>query len=151
MLYAIPTAFFMTMLAAMTCSPAEPPRDAPALRATALEAPTRMPAVTADTILQRAAGVYVAEGVSFQSGRASGPFEVRVTVHGDRLLAVVPGELALAGGRRYLLAPLSPTEFEHEDDEGRRVRLELTGSRRALLVITGSGGSGVVTFQLTKR
>jgi len=146
----IPTTVLVIMLASVACSPAEPARRAPTIQATLLETDARMPAA-ADTILQRAAGVYVAEGVSFQSGRTSGPFEVRVTVRGSRLLAVVPAELALASGRRYMLTPVSATAFEHEDDEGRRVRLELTGPRRALLVITGSGGSGVVTFQLTKR
>jgi hypothetical protein len=104
----------------------------------------------ADSDLDRGVGHWVASGVSFQSGTSAHHFTVEVTSVGDQLQATLPAELKLAGGRVYLLARAAGGVFRHADDEGRVVQFSLTGPNRASLLVTGRGGDGRVTWQLTR-
>ena len=106
---------------------------------------------TADSDFIRSVGHWVASGVSFQSGDATHPFAVEVQRVGDKLQATLPVELKLAGGHVYQLARAGAGVFRHVDGAGRIVELTLTGQNRASLLITGSGGDGRVTWQLTRK
>ena len=103
-----------------------------------------------DSDLTRSVGHWTASGVSFQSGGAAHPFAVEVQPAGDQLQATLPAELKLAGGQVYLLARAGTGVFRHVDDAGRIVEFTLTGPNRASLLVTGSGGDGRVTWQLTR-
>jgi hypothetical protein len=107
--------------------------------------------VSPDSDLARSVGHWVASGVSFQSGDATHPFAVEVQRVGDQLQATLPVELKLAGGHVYQLARAGTGVFRHVDGVGRIVELTLTGQNRASLLITGSGGDGRVTWQLTRK
>jgi hypothetical protein len=107
--------------------------------------------VSPDSDLARSVGHWVASGVSFQSGDATHPFAVEVQRVGDQLQATLPVELKLAGGHVYQLARAGTGVFRHVDGAGRIVELTLTGQNRASLLITGSGGDGRVTWQLTRK
>ena len=104
----------------------------------------------ADSDLARTAGHWVASGVTFQSGGAAHAFAVDVVRSGEQLQATLPTELKLAGGQTYLLSRAAPGVFRHVDDAGRIVEFTLTGPDRASLLVTGSGGDGRVTWQLTR-
>ena len=106
---------------------------------------------TPDSDFMRAVGHWVASGVSFQSGDATHPFAVDVERVGDQLQAALPVELELAGGHVYQLARAGAGVFRHVDGAGRVVEFTLTGQNRASLLITGSGGDGRVTWQLTRK
>jgi hypothetical protein len=103
----------------------------------------------ADTLLDRSIGSWVAPGVSFQSGKTVHPFVVDIHRDGNRFRMVLPAELALKGGREYVLTPAGGGAFRHVDAQGRIVALEL--EPRPQLVITGTHGDGRVTFQLERR
>jgi len=103
-----------------------------------------------DSGLDRAIGHWVASGVSFQSGNAARPFAVDVKRTDGQLQITVPVELKLAGGQVYTLERTGPGVFRHVDAAGRIVELSLTAANRASLLITGSGGDGRVTWQLTR-
>ena len=107
--------------------------------------------VSPDSDLTRSVGHWVASGVSFQSGDARHPFAVEVQRVGDQVQATLPVELKLPGGQVYQLARAGAGVFRHVDGAGRVVELTLTGQNRASLLITGSGGDGRVTWQLTRR
>jgi hypothetical protein len=107
--------------------------------------------VSPDSDLARSVGHWVASGVSFQSGEATHPFAVEVERAGDRLQATLPVELKLPGGHVYQLARAGAGVFRHADGAGRIVEFTLTGQNRASLLITGSGGDGRVTWQLTRK
>jgi len=104
----------------------------------------------ADSELARSAGHWVASGVSFQSGRATHPFAVDVKPMEHRLQISVPPELALPGGRTYQLDRAAPGVFLHVDGAGRVVEFSPKSATSASLLITGSGGDGRVTWQLTR-
>jgi len=107
--------------------------------------------VSPESDLTRSVGHWVASGVSFQSGDATHPFAVEVRRVGEQLEATLPVELKLAGGHVYQLARAGAGVFRHVDGDGRIVELTLTGQNRASLLITGSGGDGRVTWQLTRK
>lgn len=107
--------------------------------------------VSPESDLTRSVGHWVASGVSFQSGDATHPFAVEVERVGDQLRATLPIELKLAGGHVYQLARAGAGVFRHVDGAGRVVEFTLTGQNRASLLITGSGGDGRVTWQLTRK
>jgi len=70
-----------------------------------------------------------------------------------RTCGIVLGRLtwaAVATGQAYLLGPVGPGVFRHVDDAGRIVEFTLTGQDRASLLVTGSGGDGRVTWQLSR-
>jgi len=104
----------------------------------------------ADSDLDRTIGRWVARGVSFQSAGEPHPFTIEVKRVGDQLHVAVPAELKLAGGRAYLLTRAGVGMFRHVDHAGRVVELSLTGPDRASLLVTGAGGDGRVTWQLTR-
>jgi len=104
----------------------------------------------ADPDLTRTSGHWTASGVTFQSGGAAHPFAVELKRVGDQLQATLPAELRLAGGQAYLLGRAGPGVFRHVDDAGRIVEFTLTGQDRASLLVTGSGGDGRVTWQLSR-
>ena len=103
-----------------------------------------------DSDLDRSIGHWVATGVSFQSGNTAHPFAVDVKRADSRLQITLPAELGLEGGPVYVLARTSSGVFRHADEAGRIVEFSVTASNRASLVITGSGGDGRVTWQLTR-
>ena len=105
----------------------------------------------ADSALMRSPGHWAASGVTFQSGGAAHPFAVDVKRAGDQLKVTVPTELKLAGGQAYLLSRVGPGVFRHVDDADRIVEFTLTGPDHASLLVTGSGGDGRVTWQLTRQ
>jgi hypothetical protein len=107
--------------------------------------------VSPDSDLTGSVGHWVASGVSFQSGDATHPFAVEVQRVGEQLQATLPVELKLAGGHVYQLARAGTGVFRHVDGAGRIVELTLTGQNCASLLITGSGGDGRVTWQLTRK
>jgi len=104
----------------------------------------------ADSDLTRTTGHWTASGVTFQSGGAAHPFAVELKRVGDQLRATLPTELNLAAGHVYLLGRVGPGVFRHVDDAGRIVEFTLTGQDRASLLVTGSGGDGRVTWQLSR-
>jgi len=104
----------------------------------------------ADSDLTRTTGHWTASGVTFQSGGAAHPFAVELKRVGDQLRATLPTELKLAGGHVYRLGRVGPGVFRHVDDAGRIVEVTLTGQDRASLLVTGSGGDGRVTWQLSR-
>jgi hypothetical protein len=63
---------------------------------------------------------------------------------------MLPAELTLARGSVYVLARTGNGVFRHADEAGRIVEFSLTASNRAALLITGSGGDGRVTWQLSR-
>jgi hypothetical protein len=103
-----------------------------------------------DSDLDRSIGHWVATGVSFQSGDQGHPFAVDVKRADSRLQITLPAELKLAGGSVYVLARTGNGVFRHADEAGRIVEFSLTASNRAALLITGSGGDGRVTWQLSR-
>jgi hypothetical protein len=68
----------------------------------------------------------------------------------SRLHVTLPAELKLEGGPVYVLERTSSGVFRHADEAGRIVEFSVTASNRASLLITGSGGDGRVTWQLTR-
>jgi hypothetical protein len=104
----------------------------------------------AEADLTRTTGHWTASGVTFQSGGAARPFAVELKRVGDQVQATLPAELKLAGGQVYLLGRVGPGVFRHVDDAGRIVEFTLTGQDRASLLVTGSGGDGRVTWQLSR-
>src|SRR5439155_20019936 len=62
----------------------------------------------------------------------------------------VPPELALPGGRTYQLDRAAPGVFRHVEGAGRVVEFSLKSATSASLLITGSGGDGRRTWQLTR-
>ena len=104
----------------------------------------------ADSDLTRTTGHWTASGVTFQSDGAAHQFAVELKRVGDQIQATLPGELKLAGGQAYLLGRVGPGIFRHVDDAGRIVEFTLTGQDRASLLVTGSGGDGRVTWQLSR-
>ncbi len=103
-----------------------------------------------DSDLDRSIGHWVATGVSFQSGNTAHPFAVDVKRADSRLQIALPAELKLEGGPVYMLARTSSGVFRHADEVGRIVEFSVTAGNRASLLITGSGGDGRVTWQLTR-
>src|SRR5437667_11686794 len=103
-----------------------------------------------DSDLDRSIGHWVATGVSFQSGNTAHPFAVDVKRADSRLQITLPAELKLERGPVYDLARTSRGVFRHADEAGRSVQFSLTAGDRASLLITGSGGDGRVTWQLTR-
>ena len=104
----------------------------------------------ADSDLDRSIGHWVATGVSFQSGNTAHPFAVDLKRAESRLQITLPAELKLARGPVYELARTSRGVFRHADEAGRIVEFSVTAGNRASLLITGSGGDGRVTWQLTR-
>ncbi len=105
----------------------------------------------ADSELDRNVGEWVASGVFFGSGAAVHPFALDVKRVGSQLQVTLPTELVLPGGQVYLLDRTGAGVFRHVDRSGRVVELSLESSPRASLLITGTGGEGRVTTQLTRR
>ena len=103
-----------------------------------------------DSELDRSIGHWVATGVSFQSGNTAHPFAVDVKRADSRLQITLPAELKLEGGPVYVLARTRSGVFRHADEAGRIVEFSVTANNRASLLITGSGGDGRVTWQLTR-
>ncbi len=103
-----------------------------------------------DSDLDRSIGHWVATGVSFQSGSTAHPFAVDVKRADSRLQITLPAELKLEGGPVYMLARTSSGVFRHADEAGRIVEFSVTASNSASLLMTGSGGDGRVTWQLTR-
>jgi len=104
-----------------------------------------------DSELDRSAGTWVACGVFFGSGQAAHPFTVDVKRVGTQLQVTLPTELKLAGGQVYRLDRSGAGVFRHVDRSGRVVELSLESATRAALLITGAGGDGRITTQLTRR
>ena len=104
----------------------------------------------ADSDLDRSIGHWVAPGVSFQSGNTAHPFAVDLKRADSRLHITLPAELKLERGPVYELARTSRGVFRHADEAGRIVEFSVTAGNRASLLITGSGGDGRVTWQLTR-
>ena len=104
----------------------------------------------ADSALDRSIGHWVAPGVSFQSGNTAHPFAVDLKRADSRLQITLPAELKLEGGPVYMLARTSSGVFRHADEAGRIVEFSVTASNSASLLMTGSGGDGRVTWQLTR-
>lgn len=107
-------------------------------------------AAAPDSELDQAAGHWVAANVSFQSGNSAHPFAIDVQRVGDKIQLTVPSELNLAGGQVYILARSGDRIFRHVDDAGRIVELSLANATRAMLLVTGSGGDGRITWQLQR-
>jgi len=94
---------------------------------------------------------WVSFQVSFQSGEGPAPsFGVDVKRVGNQLQATLPPELALAAGTTYLLDRASAGVFRHTDAAGRVVEFSIRSSHGASLVVTGRGGDGRFTWQLTR-
>ena len=104
----------------------------------------------ADSDLARSIGHWVATGVSFQSGNAAHPFAVDVKRAEGQLQITLPAELKLDGGSVYLLARTGNGMFRHADEAGRIVEFSMTAVNRASLLITGTGGDGRITWQLSR-
>ena len=104
----------------------------------------------ADSDLDRSIGHWVATGVSFQSGNTAHPFAVDLKRADSRLHITLPAELKLERGPVYELARTSRGVFRHADEAGRIVEFSVTAGNHASLLITGSGGDGRVTWQLTR-
>ena len=104
-----------------------------------------------DSELAQGVGHWVAYWVSFQSGEGPAPsFGVDVKRVGNQLQATLPPELALATGATYLLDRASAGVFRHTDAAGRVVEFSVRSSHGASLVVTGRGGDGRFTWQLTR-
>jgi hypothetical protein len=104
-----------------------------------------------DAELDRTAGTWVANGVFFGSSQAVHPFSVDVKRDRSQLRVTVPTELKLPAGQVYLLDRAGAGTFRHVDGSGRIVELSVASPTRASLLITGTGGDGRITTQLTRR
>jgi len=103
-----------------------------------------------DSDFARSAGRWAAPGVSFQSGGTSHQFVVEAKRVGNLLEVTLPKELALPGGQVYQLVRTGRGVFQHVDAVGRIVQFTRQAANRATLLITGTWGSGRVTWQLAR-
>ena len=91
-------------------------------------------------------GVWRATGVAFESHGHRTLLEARVTPMRDGIHLVVPAEMGLPGGTAFDLAHVAPLVYRATDREGRITTFRVAGGRAELLV-TGTDGTGLVTFQ----
>jgi hypothetical protein len=96
-------------------------------------------------------GVWRASGVRFESHGRSTVMAMEVTAIPDGVHVETAMELGMPDGREGDLRQIAPRTFRATDALGRVTTLRVLGGHRADLTITGSGGSGTVTYQFDEH
>jgi hypothetical protein len=95
-------------------------------------------------------GIWRATGLAFESHGHRTLLEARVTATQGGIHLVVPSEMGLPGGTAFDLTRVAPMVFRATDRVGRITTFRVAGTRAELLV-TGTDGSGLVTFQFDEH